>query len=72
MEKTVKDLPPQALTVQCVPAKERDFLVTKDIIESRQDWIRAFCECNSKMGRLIQWEIGVAPVDTLACPSAAQ
>lgn len=68
MEKTVKEVPPAPLTMLCVPATERTFTVTKDIIESRQDWISAFCECQSRMGRLVQWNTGVAPPAMPACP----
>ncbi|WBQ35331.1 hypothetical protein [Pseudomonas phage pPA-3099-2aT.3] len=41
--------------------------MTRDLVDSRQDWITVFCECASKMARLIEWNTGTKPAEMPAC-----
>lgn len=61
-------VPPKELIKPCLPAQNRKFVVTKDIVDSRQDWISAFCDCASQMNRLIEWVSGTLPKEFAACP----
>lgn len=62
-----KATPPAGLVVACDAPPQRILKTTRDIVESRQDWITYFCECASKMGRLIEWNLGKIPAELPAC-----
>ena len=65
--KVERAVPPEGLVQQCQQAADRQLGVTKDLIDSRQDWITSLCECASKMARLIEWNTGQKPAELPAC-----
>lgn len=60
-------MPPAPLLNNCGAIETRTFTVTRDIVESRQDWIDAYCECASKLSRLIQWHTEQDPPNQRVC-----
>lgn len=55
IEKPIREVPPQILTTPCAFPAKREFKVTRDIVESREEWINAFCNCYSQLSRFSEW-----------------
>lgn len=51
-------IPPEGLMQHCTPPTYRPIQVTKDIVDSRQDWISSWAECDARYERLIEWNRG--------------
>lgn len=62
-----KAVPPEGLMQACEEPALRFFEINKDIYESRQDWLKAFCDCQAAMNRLIEWNTDKLPKKSPSC-----
>jgi hypothetical protein len=65
--KTERAVPPEGLVRQCTAAQFIDIVTTRDLVNDRNAWKKAFCSCAAGKDRLIQWNTDKEPPVLSAC-----
>lgn len=59
--KIEREIPPPVLVQPCTMPAYSPIVTESDIVNSRQDWISSWLECNALHQRLIDWNAGKIP-----------
>lgn len=62
-----KAVPPTGLVRQCVAVADMQISTNRQLVDDRNNWKKAFCECAAKHDRLVQWNIDVFNPPIAAC-----